>query len=87
MLGKKEPLFYGLEKAEREAYQAWLNQPEGKYHERVIAEMAKDADANALQSPVQGQDWHLFTAQREQHIGQGIALRRVAGMKHILSEA
>jgi len=87
MFEKKDPTFYGLEKAEVEAYTAWLNQEEGKLHERVIEGMAKDADANALQSPVNGQDWNLYTAQQQQFIGQGLAYRRVATMKRALTEA
>ena len=87
MLGKKETTIYGLEKAEQEAYVAWLNQPEGKYHQRVLSAMATIADRNALKAQQQGQDYEVFKAQREQYTGQGIILRRVAGMKNALDEA
>jgi hypothetical protein len=87
MLGKKETTIYGLEKAEQKAYVAWLNQPEGKYHQRVLAAMATISDRNALKAQQQGEDYEVFKAKREQFIGQGIILRRVADMKRTLDEA
>jgi len=89
MIGKNKLIpFMGIElsKSEIESYKAWLCQEESKIHNRVVDAMIAGADANALKSPQQGQDWNLFTALREQFIGQGVGYRRIKNLPRALDE-
>jgi len=78
---------FGVELTEGqvEAYRKWLDMEEGRtIHNKVLKSLEETANRNIRRNPVHGQDWHLFTAQREQFIGQSDAWGRAQGIREAL---
>lgn len=80
--------FYGVElsKEEVEAIIAWLNHPEGILFNKIVKALLNASERNAMRDPVQGSDWHLFVAQREQFLGEAKGLRKIAQIARALGE-
>ena len=78
---------FGVELTEGqiEAYRKWLDMEEGRtIHNKVLKSLEETANRNIRLDPQPGQDWHLFTAKREQFIGQSDAWVRAQGIREAL---